>query len=108
MQNRYVRKTMEFIAREQRCKIKEIGLKQESLKFIGNMKHSWRASAETVENVTFGEHATSPANRWSTKADSGGYPNSLEILYFFENIWFFIGFAVGGRITCTTTIYISI
>ena len=83
MRNRDVRKTMEFIAREQRCKIKEIGLKQESLKFIGNMKHSWRASAETVENVTFGEHAASLGNRWSTKVDSGGYPNSLEITNIF-------------------------
>ena len=80
MRNRDVRKTMEFIAREQRCKIKEIGLKQESLKFIGNMKHSWRASAETVENVTFGEQAASPANTRSTKAGSGGYLNSFEII----------------------------
>ena len=73
MQNRHVRKTMEFIAREQRCKIKEIGLKQESLKFIGNMRHSWQAGAKTLEIIMFGEQATSPANRRSTKADSVGY-----------------------------------
>ena len=89
MQNRDVRKTMEFIAREQRCKIKEIGLKQESLKFIGNMKHSWRASAETMENITFGEQATSPANKWSTITGSGGYPNSLEIIDTFLKIYGF-------------------
>ena len=89
MQNRDVRKTMEFIAREQQCKIKEIWLKQESLKFIGNMKHSWRASAETMENVTFGEHAASLGNRWSTKAGSGGYQNSLEIIDTFLKIYGF-------------------
>ena len=89
MQNRDVRKTMEFIAREQRCKIKEIGLKQESLKFIGNMKHSWRASAETVENVTFGEQAASPANRRSTITGSDGYRNSLEIINTFLKIYIF-------------------
>ena len=72
MQNRDVRKTMEFIAREQRCKIKEIGLKQESLKFIGNMKHSWRASAETVENIRFGEHPAGGPDRRGTKTGSAG------------------------------------
>ena len=79
MQNRNGRKTLEFIAREQRCKTKEIGLELEFINFIGNMKHSWQAGAETLENVTFGEQATSPANRRSTKADSGGYQNSLKL-----------------------------
>ena len=41
--------------RAQRCKIEEIWLKQEWLKFVGNMWFSWQAGAETVENVTFGE-----------------------------------------------------
>jgi len=89
MQNRHVRKTMEFIAREQRCKIKEIWLKQESLKFIGNIKHSWRASAETLENVVFGEQATCAANRRSTITGSDGYQNSLEIIDTFLKIYGF-------------------
>ena len=89
MQNRDVRKTMEFIAREQRCKIKEIGLKQESLKFIGNMKHSWRASAESLENVTFGEQARWAANRRSTITGSDAYRNSLEIIDTFLKIYGF-------------------
>ena len=89
MHRRHVRKTIEFIAREQRCKTKEIGLELEFINFIGNMKHSWQAGAETLENVTFGEQATSPANRWSTKAGSGGYPNSLEIINTFLKIYGF-------------------
>ena len=89
MQNRNGRKTVEFIARERRCKTKEIGLELEFINFIGNMKHSWQAGAETLENVTFGEQATSPANRWSTRAGSGGYPNSLEIICTFLKIYGF-------------------
>ena len=52
MHGRHVRKTIEFIAREQRCKIKEMELKYESLKFSGNMKHSWHAGAKTMETIT--------------------------------------------------------
>ena len=63
MQNRNGRKTLEFIARERRCKTKEIGLELEFINFIGNIRHSWQAGAETLENVTFGEQATSPANK---------------------------------------------
>ena len=53
--NRRVRQTIGNVMRAQRCKIEEIMLKQELLKFVGNMWFSWQAGAETVENVTFGE-----------------------------------------------------
>ena len=56
-QNRHVRQTIGILQRAQRSKIEEICLKQELLKFIGNMRDFWQAGAETVENVTFGERS---------------------------------------------------
>ena len=36
------------------------------------MYHFWQSGAETVENVSFGEHPAGGPDRWSTKAGSGG------------------------------------
>ena len=55
--NRRVRQTIGNVMRAQRCKIQEIGRKEELLKFVENMWFFWQAGAETVENVTFGEQS---------------------------------------------------
>ena len=69
--NRRVRQTIGNVMRAQRCKIEEIGLKQELLKFVGNMWFSWQAGAETVENVTFGEQSRQRKRGEDQRADSG-------------------------------------
>ena len=53
--NRRVRQTIGNVMRAQRCKIEEIGPKQELLNNVGNIYVFWQAGAKTVENVTFGE-----------------------------------------------------
>ena len=68
-----MRQTIGNVTRAQRCKIEEIGLKQELLKFVGNMWFSWQAGAKTVENVTFGEQAQPSDKGEHQRAGSGGY-----------------------------------
>lgn len=41
--------------------------------FQWKSKHSWHDGAKTLEIIRFGAQTTSPANKWSTRADSGGY-----------------------------------
>ena len=49
--NRNVRESMGFMQRAERCKIKEIGLKLELLKSIGNMCISWPSGSKSIENA---------------------------------------------------------
>ena len=55
--NRRVRQAIRNVMRAQRCKIEEICLNKELLKFVGQMYLFWQAGAKTVENVTFGEQS---------------------------------------------------
>ena len=71
--NRRVRQTIGNVTRAQRWKIEEIGLKQELLKFFGNMWFSWQAGAKTVENVTFGEQAQPSERGEAQRAGSAEY-----------------------------------
>ena len=61
------------------------------IKFFGNMRQSWQVDAETMENVTFGEQATSPANRRSTNTGSDGY---RLLRYFIDTFARMYGFSV--------------
>ena len=71
--NRRVRQTIGNVMRAQRCKIEEIGLKQELLKFVGNMWFSWQAGAKTVENVTFGKQPQPSERGGAQRPGSGAY-----------------------------------
>ena len=68
-----MRQTIGNVTRAQRCKIQEIGLKQQLLKFVGNMWFSWQAGAKTAENVTFGEQAQPSERGEVQRAGSVGY-----------------------------------
>ena len=52
--NRHVRGSICFMQRAERCKIEEIWLKCELLKYIGKIMHFWPTGAETIIFVTFG------------------------------------------------------
>ena len=61
MRNRHVRQITGIVMRAQRCKIEEIGLKYECLKFIGQMCYFEQPGAETIVFVTYFARPVPPA-----------------------------------------------
>ena len=71
LRNQHVRQITGIVMRAQRCKIKEIGLKYECLKFIGKMCYFRQPGAETIVFVTYFDQSHARENLQQQKSQIG-------------------------------------